>query len=312
MKTEAQRLRQVIAIASEIAGSRGELNHIMHLVAERTAMLTGASACAVQPVGEGHTDADRAVFGHGITSPGLSVLGTMQSLSVQLGQTLRCDDTENDARVNQEACRKVGVRSLVCVPLSHADSVLGVIKVMSPTPGAFDDGDVETLQLLSGLVAAHMSHAVELERVRGDSYHDALTGLPGRQAFAGALRSEATRAARYGLRLTLALLDVDGLEEINLTKGRESGDMVLRQVADLLRGVRGSDLAFRAGEDEFALLLPNTALDAGRTVAERAAAGVTGAHVSVGVSEVKSADPPAFLGAATTDLAAIKRRLKAA
>ena len=299
---DAERLRSIIAVASEIAATRLELDAIMHLVAERATALTGAKAGAVELTEE-----------NGV--PGLAVLGSLAGLAVSLGQPLHCDDAFSDERVNAEACRQVDVRSIICVPLRHREETVGVLKVMSPEAHAFDDGDVETLGLLSGLVAAHLTNATVLEEARRDHYVDALTDLPGQRAFETALRGEVARASRYGLRLSLALLDVDRLERLNELHGREAGDAVLLRVAEVLRGVRASDMAFRVGEDEFAVLLPNTPYHAARTAAERAAADVGPCglpagrvNVSVGVAEARSADPPGLLAAAHGSLTRAKER----
>jgi diguanylate cyclase (GGDEF)-like protein len=312
--SEAERLRAVIALASEIVTTRLELEAIMDLVARRATALTGASTGSIELVERG-VPSGRAAIGGGVLAPSLSELGTLSALSVQLGETLRCDEAESDGRLNADACRETGVRSLLCVPLSHQDRIVAVLQVHSDKPSAFDDDDMETLDLLSGLIGAHLSNAAELDAARRDGYLDELTGLAARTAFDEALRGEVARASRYGLRLSLALLDVNRLARINDLHGRGYGDSVLLRVADVLRGVRASDLGFRVGEDEFALLLPNTPGSAALTVAERAAGevGPCGLQpgevtVSVGVAELQSADPPGLVAAAEAQLQAAKER----
>lgn len=312
---DAERLRSIIAVASEIAATRPDLDSIMHLVAERATGLTGAKAGAVELTEDEEVPAGQAAAGRGRATPGLSVLGSLAGLAVSLGEPLRCDDAFTDERVNTEACRQVDVRSMICVPLRHRDETVGVLKVMSPEANAFDDGDVETLGLLSGLVAAHLTNATVLQEARKDNYEDALSGLLGRRAFETSLRGEVARASRYGLRLSLALFDVDRLERVNETHGRDAGDAVLLRVAEVLKSSRASDLAFRLGDDEFALLLPNTPYHSARTAAERAAAdvgpcGLPAGRVSVstGVAEARSADPPGLVAAAHAALTRSKER----
>lgn len=205
--------------------------------------------------------------------------------------------------------------SMISVPLRHRDQTLGVLKVTSPEAEAFDEVDVETLGLLSDLVAAHLTTATAVAKTRIEDYEDALTGLPGRRAFERTLRGEVARASRYGLRLSLALLDVDRLERLNELHGREAGDQVLMRVGAALRAVRAGDMAFRIGDDEFALLLPNTPYHAARTAAQRAGAGIgpcglPAGHVtvSVGVAEARSADPPGLLASARGALQRAKER----
>ena len=83
----------------------------------------------------------------------------------------------------------------------------------------------------------------------------------------------------------MVLFDLDGFKHVNDTRGHAAGDRVLRGVADALAAsARESDLAFRVGGDEFALLLPDTSGRAAITAAERAAAAMSGVESRIGVS----------------------------
>jgi len=96
----------------------------------------------------------------------------------------------------------------------------------------------------------------ELQRL---SVTDPLTGLFNRRHFMETLDRELNRHDRYGQPFSLLLLDVRNLKHINDTRGHPAGDAVLCAVADTLRSrLRRSDLAFRIGGDEFAVLLPHT------------------------------------------------------
>jgi PAS domain S-box-containing protein len=72
-----------------------------------------------------------------------------------------CEDTELDARVDIEACRAIGIRSMVVVPLLSGDSAIGVLKAFSSRSRAFEDLDIYIVQLLAGLCAAALAHAQE-------------------------------------------------------------------------------------------------------------------------------------------------------
>ena len=85
---------------------------------------------------------------------------------------------------------------------------------------------------------------------------DPLTGINNRRAFEIDLDRETARARRHRRPLTLAVIDVDGLKEVNDRQGHRAGDETLRAVADALRTTaRREDGAYRIGGDEFALLL---------------------------------------------------------
>ena len=113
------------------------------------------------------------------------------------------------------------------------------------------------------------SHARALARV------DQLTGLGNRRAFDEMATVEVARSARTGRSLSLVVADLDAFKAINDEHGHLAGDDCLRQVAAVVRSaVRRPDSCFRWGGDEFALLLPETDLDAAEAVAERLAAAV--------------------------------------
>jgi diguanylate cyclase (GGDEF)-like protein/PAS domain S-box-containing protein len=98
----------------------------------------------------------------------------------------------------------------------------------------------------------------EQERLRTLSDRDELTLLLNHMGFARELRRHAARVERYGTDGGVLMIDVDGLKAINEALGRGAGDDVLRRFAVALESrVRRSDFAARAGEDEFAVLVPH-------------------------------------------------------
>ena len=99
---------------------------------------------------------------------------------------------------------------------------------------------------------------------------DALTELHNRRHFVEMLERELSRSQRHLRPLTLAIVDLDHFKRINDRLGHPAGDMVLRQFGAILRDhVRADDVAARIGGEEFAVLLPETALDHARDYSER-------------------------------------------
>jgi diguanylate cyclase (GGDEF)-like protein len=91
---------------------------------------------------------------------------------------------------------------------------------------------------------------------------DQLTGLYNRRSGEQRLAEEISRSVRYQRPLTVLLLDLDGLKQINDKMGHAAGDLILKSFADRLqRAIRGSDLAVRLGGDEFLVLLPECRAD---------------------------------------------------
>ena len=197
---------------------------------------------------------------------------------------------------------QVNARRMLSMPLTHQGETVGVLEVYSPETGDFIDGDVGTLELLSELVAAHVSHAKFLTaEVHGGS-HDALTGLLNRRAYEERLPVEIARANRFGWPLSLCLLDLDGFKKLNDTLGHPSGNRALQQVAALIDESRLADDGFRIGGDEFAILMPETE----REDAELAAVRLCESIKRIGMSDgslgasfgvAEGADDPARLHA---------------
>ncbi len=96
-----------------------------------------------------------------------------------------------------------------------------------------------------------------------ESRRDFLTSLPNRRAFEERLVEELPRAVRYERPLSLLILDIDNFKIVNDSLGHQWGDVVLRNVAEILgHRKRPSDFAARVGGEEFAVILSETALDA--------------------------------------------------
>lgn len=76
----------------------------------------------------------------------------ISGLCARTGAAWRCDDASSDPHVDQIRCRELGSESVVAAPVSHLNSVLGVLEIFSPDKNAFSDHDVATAQLLAGLM----------------------------------------------------------------------------------------------------------------------------------------------------------------
>ena len=110
------------------------------------------------------------------------------------------------------------------------------------------------------------------------SVTDGLTGLMNLRTFRSRLAQELARAWRSRRPLSVIVVDLDGLKEINDAYGHEAGDQALRDVGRCLRGtLRASDMAARIGGDEFALLAPDTSAPTACSMAERMRASVASA-----------------------------------
>ena len=312
------RLLTIIRTQTEIAASDLDLLATMQLLAERSQELTRASAAVIEIV-EGEEMVYEVATGEATPYLGMRLPreSSLSGLCVEEGRLLRSDNTATDPRVDGEACRRVNAASMICVPLLHRRETVGVLKVYSGVPGNFGDGEVEALELLTDLIAAHISHATNFEAAGEEARHDSLTGLANRRAFHERLAIELSRAHRYDQPLSLCLLDLDGFRRVNDRLGHMAGDEVLRGVARLIDESRVADDAFRIGGDEFAILMPQTEpaearLAAGRLAERIAAAGLCGElplGASYGVARGLG-DPERVIAAADSELLDAKDRLR--
>lgn len=112
----------------------------------------------------------------------------------------------------------------------------------------------------------------ELKRISGI---DKLTQINNRLKLDEVLQYELSRSARYGTNLSVLILDIDHFKEVNDNFGHLAGDLVLTELAGILKFcVRESDTVGRWGGEEFLVILPQTSLESALTVAEKIRASV--------------------------------------
>ena len=165
----------------------------------------------------------------------------------------------------------VGEKTAIAHPLRGANASQEVVGVVSVARnGAFSPGDRELFSYLAGQVARSMENVELHETTARRSVTDELTGLSNRRAFDDALAAEVERAKRFGSDLGLVLIDLDDFKLVNDTYGHPQGDVVLREVARVLRdSSREVDHPARYGGEELAAILPGTDLEGAFNRAER-------------------------------------------
>lgn len=140
-----------------------------------------------------------------------------------------------------------------------------------------------------------VSKAAKLEV---EAFTDPLTGLYNRRYFEQALREYLAAFSRAGAPLGLLTLDLDHFKSVNDSYGHDAGDVVLRELAQLLKGLtREHDVVARTGGEEFAILAPFATVDQVRPFAERLCRMISNMRVDVGEVVLR---PTVSIGLATT------------
>ena len=155
-KTLAARHNAFDAVAPAAEFDQQELfvlDEVLQLVAERAVAITGADGLAIA-LAENNEIVLRAAAGAIRPDIGARIDrdSAFSGASFRTAQTVMCDDTETDPRVNLEACRKLGARSMVAVPLCGRRRVIGLLEAFSEWPFAFNESDIRNLSLLAELV----------------------------------------------------------------------------------------------------------------------------------------------------------------
>jgi len=158
------RLERIIQTQSLLVQADLALNPFMQLVIDKLRELTQAHGGTVEFIDAEYLVVRRASGAlSGQLGLRLANEASLSGLCVRTGSVQRCDDSETDERVDRAACRALGVRSLIVAPLRQGNAAVGVIKVCSEHPQAFDDGDVQMLQLMASAIVAALAKKAALD-----------------------------------------------------------------------------------------------------------------------------------------------------
>ncbi|MCU1677964.1 MAG: diguanylate cyclase domain protein [Frankiales bacterium] len=252
----SERLAAIVDVQNEVLRATVSVSGVQQLVVGRAEALFGSDGAVLEML-EGTEMVYVAAAGTASPHIGLR-LRASQSLSglcIETGVPQVCADVSGDPRINVEACRLVGIRAMVVVPLFDGNEVVGTLKVISALPRSWSNDDVWTLQLLASSIGTAMTiaerHEHALARAEKALYDD-LTGLPRRELLTDRMRHAHLRMKRHALSSATFFIDLDGFKSINDNFGHAVGDELLVAVARRLSGtLRDSDTAARLGGDEF-------------------------------------------------------------
>jgi two-component system cell cycle response regulator len=323
----------IVDILHEVTDSL-KPDEIYHILSRRVARALGISKCSIVLAQPGDTHGQVVAA---FENPMLRNLRVELSRypeiirALETGRHVIAADVATDPlfeQVKQGWIRdgvSVATRSVVALPFRMKELQTGVLYMRTLTGEralSREDAEFADSVIRASVAALEKAHdfatvVSDRERLEQLASTDALTGCLNRRALIETLERELDRARRYSLVLTMLMVDIDHFKPINDTMGHLAGDLVLRQLGDLLRReVRSVDAVARYGGEEFVILLPETAVHGAMIFAERmrqrisqhpfgAADRPITVTVSIGVAsfpDQKITNPESFLAIADTAL----------
>ncbi len=141
------------------------LDEVLQLVSERALAITGTDGVAIA-LADGEEIRCRASAGTIAPDPGIRLdpNSGFSGACLRTGLIVRCDDSEKDPRVDRAACQRLGLRSIVAVPLMTEYGVIGLLAAFCSEAYGFNDSDVRSLSLLAELILAALKPEEEYEQ----------------------------------------------------------------------------------------------------------------------------------------------------
>ena len=211
---------------------------------------------------------------------------------------------DSDKHANLFLSEKKYPRSVALLPLYRNRKLLGSLNLGSFQYQRFNKHDAtDFLEHLAAVLATCLDTTIAQEKLKQAGLTDALTGVNNRRFFDQRLNEEISRAQRLQSSVSCLFIDIDHFKEVNDNFGHETGDLVLKKVAELIRAqLRNIDVVARYGGEEFAVLVEQAGQDWATEVAQRIQQSVFGTifvedsdepcslTVSIGVSTIECPD----------------------
>ena len=156
----------------------------------------------------------------------------------------------------------------VCLPLAALGETLGILHISTESSNQLSASRLAMIQQAGEYAALRLANLRLREKLHDQSIRDPLTGLYNRRFLEATLEQELHRSGRHHTGLGVIMADIDKFKVFNDSFGHTAGDIVLKEVAAMLRrSVRTEDIVCRYGGEEFLIVLPDSSL---QSVSERA------------------------------------------
>lgn len=177
-------------------------------------------------------------------------------------------DASDDKRFSNDDYKDI--TSIIVMPIEVEGLYWGYIEGISIVKNIkFNDSDLRLLSVLSNILGIILYNASLFNKISSLVITDGLTGLYTRTYFIERLQEEIERAKSNNLSMVIAMIDIDHFKAVNDKYGHIAGDMLLRQIADILRKrFREIDIIARYGGEEFTIFISQTNINGGFAILE--------------------------------------------
>ncbi|MEJ5308048.1 MAG: sensor domain-containing diguanylate cyclase [candidate division WOR-3 bacterium] len=160
--------------------------------------------------------------------------------------------------------------SEIAVPLQLSSGMIGILDIESEGINSLDENDFRIISILASHLSVSIDNTFKYEETKRIANTDPLTDMYNYRFFIEKLKDELERSRKLSIPLSILMLDIDYFKEINDNYGHMVGDMIIRELAQLLsKTVRKGDIVTRYGGDEFFIILPGTGKQFTHSIAEK-------------------------------------------
>ncbi|WP_051901468.1 sensor domain-containing diguanylate cyclase [Methylotenera sp. L2L1] len=218
-----------------------------------------------------------------------------------LGRHYSVDVVEEDKEMVEQFFKKLFIPPHT-VSFTHKEHTVNGIRRLEWKGNSLINGKGDLVEFI-GIARDVTEHLELIDHLTQQADHDHLTGLANRRFLMRQANLELERAKRYQYPFSVFMLDIDHFKNINDEHGHSTGDVVLKQLSSLMKAIlRESDFITRFGGEEFAVLLPESDLEAAILIADRLRQAVQNYHfrlhddlvisltISIGIACAKEAE----------------------
>jgi diguanylate cyclase (GGDEF)-like protein len=193
------------------------------------------------------------------------------SLSIKERKPYIVEDASSDSRVEPLIINELKLKSFAVIPIVVKNGPPGALIVsQSNLKRKITEDDFAPLLLFANQVGIAIENAKLLKYTEELTRVDELTQVYNQREFQRRLPEDIELTRRYAHFLSLAMLDIDDFKHYNDTNGHPAGDMVLKQLSQILiSNLRRTDVPFRYGGEEFAVILPATSREGALIILEK-------------------------------------------